>query len=81
MLDGRHGIKSLKVSVMKKLIATMVLTLLMISCYEDYLLDYPYTSICFPIQQDVRTFVVGEGMKFKVGATLGGYDKIQKTGM
>lgn len=57
---------------MKKLIATMVLTLLMISCYEDYLLDYPYTSICFPIQQDVRTFVVGEGMKFKVGATLGG---------
>jgi hypothetical protein len=44
----------------------------MVSCYEEYLLDYPTTSIYFPIQQDVRTFVVGEGMKFTVGAALGG---------
>lgn len=44
----------------------------MVSCYEDYLLDYPYTGIYFPYQQDVRTFVVGEGMKFQVGVTLGG---------
>lgn len=44
----------------------------MVSCYEEYLLDYPTTSIYFPIQQDVRTFVVGEGMKVTVGAALGG---------
>ena len=57
---------------MKKLIALIVISIAMVSCYEEYLLDYPYTGIYFPIQQDVRTFVVGEGMQFKVGATLGG---------
>ncbi len=44
----------------------------MVSCYEDYILDYVYTSIYFPYQLDVRTFVVGEGMKVEVGACLGG---------
>lgn len=57
---------------MKKILALLVLSIAMVSCYEEYLLDYPSTSIYFPIQQDVRTFVVGEGMKFKVGAALGG---------
>ena len=65
-------LKLLKGTVMKKIIAFFVLMIAMVSCYEEYLLDYPYTAIYFPIQQDVRTFVVGEGMKFKVGATLGG---------
>ena len=57
---------------MKKLIAFIVVSIAMVSCYEEYLLDYPYTGIYFPNQMDVRTFVVGEGMQFKVGATLGG---------
>ena len=57
---------------MKKILALLVLSVAMVSCYEEYLLDYPYTGIYFQTQQDVRTFVVGEGMKFKVGATLGG---------
>ena len=57
---------------MKKILALLVLAVAMVSCYEEYLLDYPYTSIYFYLQQDVRTFVVGEGVKFKVGATLGG---------
>lgn len=70
--DGQHGTKTLKETVMKKLIAIIVLMIIMVSCYEEYLLDYTYTGIYFPIQQDVRTFVVGEGMQFKVGATLGG---------
>jgi hypothetical protein len=65
-------LKLLKGTVMKKLIAFIVVSIAMVSCYEEYLLDYPYTGIYFPIQQDVRTFVVGEGMQFKVGATLGG---------
>ena len=30
------------------------------------------TAFIFPNQTDVRTFVVGEGMKFEVGAVLGG---------
>jgi len=57
---------------MKKILALIVLSIAMVSCYEEYLLDYPTTSIYFPIQQDVRSFVVGEGMKFTVGAALGG---------
>lgn len=57
---------------MKKILALLVLTIAMVSCYEEYLLDYPYTATYFYLQQDVRTFVVGEGMKFKVGVTMGG---------
>jgi hypothetical protein len=72
MWVGHHGTKTLKETVMKKILALIVLTIAMVSCYEEYLLDYPITSIYFPIQQDVRTFVVGEGMKFEVGASLGG---------
>jgi hypothetical protein len=58
--------------MMKKILALIVLSIAMVSCYEEYLLDYVYTGIYFPYQQDVRTFVVGEGMKFQVGVTLGG---------
>jgi len=65
-------LKLLKGTVMKKLLAFIVVSIAMVSCYEEYLLDYPYTGIYFYLQQDVRTFVVGEGMQFKVGATLGG---------
>ncbi|HOO99771.1 MAG TPA: DUF1735 domain-containing protein [Bacteroidales bacterium] len=57
---------------MKKILALIVLAVTMVSCYEEYLLDYPYTATYFYLQQDVRTFVVGEGMKFKVGVTMGG---------
>lgn len=45
---------------------------IMSSCYEDYIKDFDYTSIYFMYQTDVRTFVVGEGMKIEVGAALGG---------
>ena len=69
---GLHGTKTLKETVMKKILALIVLSIAMVSCYEEYLLDYPTTSIYFPFPQDVRTFVVGEGMKFEVGAALGG---------
>ena len=44
----------------------------MVSCYEDYIFDYEYSGVYFPYQVDVRTFVVGEGMKIEVGAALGG---------
>jgi hypothetical protein len=44
----------------------------LVSCYDEYVLDYPISGIYFPYQIDVRTFVVGEGMKVEVGAALGG---------
>ena len=57
---------------MKKILALIVLSVAMVSCYEEYIVDYPYTATYFFLQQDVRTFVIGEGMKFKVGVTMGG---------
>ena len=72
MKDGIHGIKIKTEIDMKKILAFIVLSVAMVSCYEDYIMDYTYTGIYFPYQQDVRTFVVGEGMKIEVGAALGG---------
>jgi hypothetical protein len=60
---------------MKKLLAFIILSIAMVSCYENYIYDFTYTSIYFPYQMDVRTFVVGEGMKIDVGAALGGVRK------
>jgi hypothetical protein len=63
---------------MKKLFTFIILSLAMVSCYENYIYDFTYTSIYFPYQIDVRTFVVGEGMRFEVGAALGGVRKNDK---
>ena len=57
---------------MKKILAFIILSVAMVSCYDSYIYDFTYTSIYFPYTMDVRTFVVGEGMKFEVGAALGG---------
>jgi hypothetical protein len=57
---------------MKKFLAFIVVSIAMVACYPDYILDYNYSGIYFPYQTDVRTFVVGEGMKIEVGAALGG---------
>ena len=50
----------------------MVLSVGLTSCYKDYIEDFDYSSVFFAYQTDVRTFVVGEGMKIEVGATLAG---------
>lgn len=68
-------LKILKETDMKKLLAFIILSVATVSCYEDYIHDYIYTSIYFPYQIDVRTFVVGEGMNIEVGAALGGVRK------
>jgi hypothetical protein len=57
---------------MKKLLTLILISITLISCYEDYILDNIFTGIYFPYQNDVRTFVVGEGTKIEVGAALGG---------
>ena len=57
---------------MKKILIALILGIVTISCYKDYINDFDYDAIYFPYQTDVRTFVVGEGMKIEVGAALGG---------
>lgn len=57
---------------MKKILIVSILVVVMVSCYSDYIKDFDYDGIYFPYQTDVRTFVVGEGMKIEVGVNLGG---------
>jgi hypothetical protein len=57
---------------MKKILIVLMIAVALGSCYSDYITDYDYDGIYFPYQTDVRTFVVGEGMKIEIGADLGG---------
>lgn len=57
---------------MKKIGIFLLLAAAMTSCYDEYVKDYDYDGIYFPYQENVRTFVVGEGMKIEVGAVLAG---------
>lgn len=57
---------------MKTKILAIFLSLAMASCYNEYIKDYDYTSIYFAYQNNVRTVVVGEGMKIEVGPAFGG---------
>src|SRR3990170_395987 len=57
---------------MKKILMLLIFGVVISACYDDYILDYEYDAIYFPYQEDVRTFVVGEGMKIKFGVALGG---------
>ncbi len=66
------GINNFKKENMKKILAFLILSVAMVSCYDDYIKDYDFDAVYFPYQIDVRTFVVGEGMSIEVGAALGG---------
>lgn len=57
---------------MKKILILMLLPLITSSCYEEYIKDYEHDGVYFAYQTNVRTFVVGEGMKIEVGAVLAG---------
>lgn len=57
---------------MKKIIILLVVSAFLTACYDDYVKDFDYDGIYFPYQTDVRTVVVGEGMKFEFGVALGG---------
>lgn len=59
---------------MKKISAITLLFLssLLAGCYDEYVQDYDHTTVYMAYQYDLRTFVVGEGMRFDVGAVLGG---------
>lgn len=71
-------VKTLKRLVMKRIFFYLLLAVATSSCYESYIKDFDYSSIYFPYQTDVRTFVVGEGMKIEIGAALGGVTKNTK---
>jgi hypothetical protein len=57
---------------MKKLLIVLILSVSLASCYKDYITDFDHNGIYFPYQTDVRTFVVGEGMKIEVGVAFAG---------
>lgn len=57
---------------MKKIISVIILSIALVSCYEDYIKDYVYSAVYFTHQIDVRTVVVGEGLSVKIGVGLGG---------
>lgn len=44
----------------------------LVGCYEDYVKNYEFSGVYTAYQYDLRTFVVGEGMEFEIGAVLGG---------
>ncbi len=55
---------------MKKLFLIPLLCLT--SCYDDYVKDNDTQAVGFANQTDVRSVIVGEGMKFSTGVALGG---------
>jgi hypothetical protein len=61
-----------KIIMMKKIIVFLLLAVALSSCYDEYVNDFDYNAVYIPLQADVRTFVVGEGMKFDIGVEIGG---------
>ena len=51
---------------MKKIGVFILLAAALTSCYDEYVKDYDYDGVYFPYQENVRTFVVGEGLKIDV---------------
>lgn len=75
MLVGNHGNRNkLTNNIMniKRIVFLAVITCFACGCYEDYVRDYDYDAVAIAYQYDLRSFVVGEGMEFKIGAMLGG---------
>lgn len=68
----KAGIPGNNNNIMKKIFVYFFVLILTASCYDDYVKDFDYDAIYFPYQTNVRTFVVGEGMKIDVGVVLGG---------
>ena len=60
---------------MKKIFALLIFAIAMVSCYDDYIKDYDYSAVYFSYQNDVRSLVVGEGMKIEIGVALAGVMK------
>ncbi len=57
---------------MKKIIFLLLLGSVITSCYDDYITDYEYNCVYFPIQYSVRTIVQGEKNNIRMGVCIGG---------
>lgn len=57
---------------MKKILGFLILSVALVSCYDEYIKDFDYSGVYFAYQIDTRTVVVGEGMKIEVGVALAG---------
>ena len=57
---------------MRKIAVLSAVLLAAVSCYDPYIKDYDFNAVYVAYQYDLRTFVVGEGMKFRLTAGLGG---------
>lgn len=57
---------------MKKIFAALLASAVLTGCYEKYVKDYDYSGVYIAYQYDLRTFVVGEGMKFQISSVLAG---------
>lgn len=57
---------------MKKILATLLAAATCAGCYDEYVKDYDYSGVYIAYQYDLRSFVVGEGMKFSIGSVLAG---------
>lgn len=55
-----------------KLLMTLLATLMLSSCYEDYIDDYEYSSVYFSSQKPLRTVIADRDMSIKVGVAIGG---------
>ena len=56
----------------KRIFAALLATALLTGCYEKYVKNNDYSDVYIAYQYDLRTFVVGEGMKFQIGSVLAG---------
>ena len=57
---------------MKKYLFILAATAALTSCYDDYVKDNDTQAVGFANQTDVRSVIVGEGMKFSTRVALGG---------
>lgn len=55
------------------LFCTLLIIIGVTGCkYDDYMIDYKYTAVYFPVTAKARTFVVGENKSIEMGIVLGG---------
>ena len=67
-LDQIKGEKNMK----SRIIILAIVAACAVSCYDSYVGDYSTVACGFANQTDVRSVIVGEGMKFSTGVALGG---------
>ncbi len=57
---------------MKKIFLLPLALFTLAGCYDEYVKDYDYSAVYVASQYDLRSLVVGEGMKFDFGVVLAG---------